>query len=661
MAHLANCPQCDHELLVPDGVATGSWVRCPGCQAFFQLKEAQARELPTVEVITTATDPNTESEIDHSRPTLADFSSSATLADHTQDSAEFDNASGEREALKFDERSPARPQSYDDLGFRELGALFDSNEVAEENQPHSQAGEAIDVDDERDSEVAQLHVADVEDSDALDVDEEATADNASDEATPTAETPEEAAERIDAWFRSAKTLADIPPVQNPDVDYRADHESLFGPSPPAGNNATIEIGSVGIEATNDDFELDAPEESPTDVATWDDTQHMERLLAQIDEQPQDEYEPAADAADSAAVHEWAADAAIPHAPQKERRGKKRSLARTMVAAVIGGFMAVPLAAYSLMWIGGPEGDFLGAAKYLPQVMLPASFKTKPQQATAAPLPVGNTTDDATTDTSTGTATASTPATEGAANAIDSTEGTAKVTEPPAEKLATFNEPLDTKKPAEPAPFNAPPAAPPLKDSADIGEPIQIAGLPSFKVADLSAALEAGKKAEPGLVTGSFGDSDAINRTKGLSYLILADLAQKATFVDDATSGETKAFQQESEDIFRRILSDIHTRNEVGQIVLKWISSPNRKQGGVFFAGSVLGCEARGSVSECSVMLPGGQTLPVLIPASAAEQAKASRTPVAVVGWIVNDPVRNVTGYTGSASQAIFAPRLISLE
>jgi hypothetical protein len=96
-------------------------------------------------------------------------------------------------------------------------------------------------------------------------------------------------------------------------------------------------------------------------------------------------------------------------------------------------------------------------------------------------------------------------------------------------------------------------------------------------------------------------------------------------------------------------------------VLKWIASPNRKQGGVFFAGNVLSCDSRGPVSECSITLPGGQSLPVLIPASAVEQAKASRSSVAVVGWIVNDPSKNVTGYTGSATQAIFAPRLISLE
>ena len=46
---------------------------------------------------------------------------------------------------------------------------------------------------------AELHVADIDDNlgDADDVEEES---------------PEAAAQRIDAWFRSAKTLEDLPPV-----------------------------------------------------------------------------------------------------------------------------------------------------------------------------------------------------------------------------------------------------------------------------------------------------------------------------------------------------------------------------------------------------------------------------------------------------------------
>ena len=42
MAQVANCPQCEHELLVPDGTVAGSWSRCPNCRAFFQLERCEA-------------------------------------------------------------------------------------------------------------------------------------------------------------------------------------------------------------------------------------------------------------------------------------------------------------------------------------------------------------------------------------------------------------------------------------------------------------------------------------------------------------------------------------------------------------------------------------------------------------------------------------------
>jgi len=120
-------------------------------------------------------------------------------------------------------------------------------------------------------------------------------------------------------------------------------------------------------------------------------------------------------------------------------------------------------------------------------------------------------------------------------------------------------------------------------------------------------------------------------------------------------------KDEADELFRKILAAPRARDEVGQIVFKWIASPNRKHGGVFFAGSVLGQDAKGTVSECSVVLRDGQTLPVLVPAALGEKIKVSQTPVVIVGWIVDEPAKHVTGYTGAASQAVFAPKLFPLE
>ena len=93
----------------------------------------------------------------------------------------------------------------------------------------------------------------------------------------------------------------------------------------------------------------------------------------------------------------------------------------------------------------------------------------------------------------------------------------------------------------------------------------------------------------------------------------------------------------------------------------WIGSPNRRHGGVFFAGSVVSHEGKGTVSECSIDLGSGKPLPVLLPAAVGEQLKASTSPVIVVGWLVDKPAEQVAGYTGTAPQAVFASKLIPLE
>jgi hypothetical protein len=190
--------------------------------------------------------------------------------------------------------------------------------------------------------------------------------------------------------------------------------------------------------------------------------------------------------------------------------------------------------------------------------------------------------------------------------------------------------------------------------------VQVTGSPSFTAEELSAALQFGTKAEPNLVNGNLSDGSEVAKRKGYSYSILADLAQKLTFTTAGASADEAKLQQEAEEVFRKTLATQHARDEVAQIVPKWIASPNRKQGGVFFAGSVQTSEPKGSVAECIIEF-GGQSLPVLVPAAAAEQVKGSATPVAVVGWIVNDPAKNVAGYTGNAPQAVFATKLLPLE
>jgi hypothetical protein len=254
------------------------------------------------------------------------------------------------------------------------------------------------------------------------------------------------------------------------------------------------------------------------------------------------------------------------------------------------------------------------------------------------------------------------------------ENMAKAPAAPAEKQATFTAPPEPAKktadtddryaiPAaknesamrEPAPLEAPPAKA-ITETASKAEPVRIANAPSFTAAEVSTSLAAANAAETGLETGSLQDGKEVAHAKGVSYMAISDFAQKATFADAADA--TKS-QQQSDEFFRKLLSNAHTRDEVAQIAPRWLAHPKRPQNGVFMAGSVSRGENKGSVVEYNVELNGGPTVVVVVPAGGPEP-QASAKPVAVVGSIVDHPA-DIAGYTGKAPQVVFAKSLLPLE
>jgi hypothetical protein len=371
--------------------------------------------------------------------------------------------------------------------------------------------------------------------------------------------------------------------------------------------------------------------------------------------------------------------------------------------MLAGIVGLELGYYALLWLRGPSIDFLNVAKYVPPALLPPSFEsnqpasvtlnTSPQSVTPPQTtPESATAEDAEDDTSPAeTAPPEALATDeqSTPSEPETTEIGAPVseTESPAEVQAGFTEEqaaeataappaidagsvgdryTDTSTSAnisatEPAEFSNQPSAASITESQAI-EDVRIDGAPSFTASDLSAALDAAKDAQPKLVEGNFADGKEVARAKGLSYAALADLAQKATLVDAvAESAEASPLQQASEDLFRQTLAEARIRDEVGVILLKWIASPNRKHGGVFFAGNVASQQPAGSVVECRVDLENGQSITVLAPPAAAEAGPDDAQPQAVIGYIIDQPAERIEGYTGAATQAVWTNRLIPLE
>jgi hypothetical protein len=641
MARVASCPQCEHELLVPDDAEPSALVKCPECRAFFELQHAASRELPAALIVQSHSAPSVPS-IELSEPSelpsLDDFPALASLKTDLEPEPiaqeELNDESGDADILDFADEEPAADHGSASL---QVPRLVEAPPEFKE---------------------------------------------------PATESHEEAAQRIDQWFRSAKTLSDVPPLEESQLAGEPSQEMLESTEHLAGEESIdLSTDDAPLADVTSHFELETPADTSSDAAPWDDSQHMDRLLADLEGQSVDTYEP------EAIEHELVADAheeqehfqpaaewtpdeslAIPAAPSQPER--KRSIVRTLVVSAVGGIVGLGLGYYALLWMGpvlhrGKDIDFLQVAQYLPKAILPAAFRdeVKKQPVSAPPKMVAD------------LAAADKPAepeqtkpTEPNPPAAPA-ETTAKAPAAPAEKQATFTAPPEpAKKTADtddryaiPAAKNEPPMreparldAPPAKaitETVPKAEPVRIANAPSYPAADVSTSLAAANAAEAGLETGSLQDGKEVAHTKGVSYMAIADFAQKATFADapDATKS-----QQQSAEFFRKLLSNAHTRDEVAQIAPRWLAHPKRPQNGVFLAGSVSRGENKGSVVEYNVELNGGPSVVVVVPAGGSQELQASTKPVAVVGSIVDHPA-DIAGYTGKAPQVVFAKSLLPLE
>jgi hypothetical protein len=609
MAQVASCPQCGHEFFIPEGADANALATCPHCYASFELSAAECRELPAAML----TQPNTAPpNPKRSAPTLADFSTMSTLLGDSDDELQLDQTQQHPTAEAIAESKAA-------AGFAE-------------NAPAAQPTQQ--------------------------------------------DSPEAAAERIDAWFRSAKTIIDGPPIEHELAN--EGQEDPIEPPHRVENRDTIGIdaGDTDVPGMDSEFELDPAAQPHHDLATWDDSQHMDRLLAGLHNEPIDTFEPtgqqevqhpgAEELVESAG---WSPDTSISIAPSPSQTRRKRSVLRTLVGTVVGGGVGLALGYYVLLWIKGPDFDVLQLAKYLPKAALPASFRAEPDEENSSTVdrPSNMAADLAASESSTDTSTPTAEASKKTDVAPQEKQAAYTVpAEPPKNKNDDDNRyptsPVKNESAVrEPAALDAPPAKSLKPNTAsNESDSIHLASAPTYAVADLHSALTAAREARANLEAGEISDPK-IGPVKGKAYMALADLAQKATFVAQASPSEMSKARTEIEQFFRETFANQHTRNEVSLIAPKWLAHPTRPHNGIFFAGTPTHQDSKGSVVECSVDLGGGQSITVLLPPSTARQVNSSSRPVVVLGWIINKPAEDVAGYTGTATQAVFAKGLFSLE
>jgi hypothetical protein len=520
MTAVANCPRCEHELLIPARTDIAAWAKCPTCQAFFQVRDALRRDVPEILLVAPPSSDPADEAISPSTTSVEDWS--------------------EHESSRLD-----------------------SEQI----------------------------------STGLEVDEPLLPEQSAAEEPQSAESAEAAAQQIDKLFCSAQTVADIP----------------------------LPSAETTIALPKDaDFEV---EQADLDRPTWDDSERMERLLADVEAAPMPTGWPGTEETvetDDAEV--------VPPIVVASARGRHQRKSLSLAGLVTGGLGGLAAGYYVLLWILGRDGDFLQASRFIPAALLPDSFQSSPAQLAAD-----------THSTTPATGKIAQPTAEKKTSTIDDS----------AEVTASYETPAAS--PTEPTEFEDLTATPLASPEAIIHN------APAYSLAQLAAGLEAAQAALPGLVDGDLGDK-SVQRTKGLSFTKLSYLAELVTFVDSQSRpAETQALLQEAEHLFGDILARPKTRNEVAYITSKWLDSPHRRFGGLFLAGIVTKQSSGVAVVEYQLDMGAGNLLTVLARDSVIERLAGSGQPVGVVGSVIDHPAERISGYTGTAPRAVWAGMLIPLE
>jgi len=666
-------------------------VECPTCAREFSLDRAVLRAIP--EVVRrghTAESPFSTKKVETAKevePPAAISAPDVIVEDAKHVAATSDLAeTSEADDADFVEHVKSRIERELAAGGLLPGMSGDlSLELPDSlEEPYSLASAAAEPLDQWHRPTVRLHeLTELEDEPPQQADEE-SADEPQAAAEPDHEIAADASEYTPSESVAARpaatTLADLmPPVD----EISEPDEMAIEPGPSfelpnvqltPTNSATVEFNPAATygPSAESEFELDNVDfaSTPTDSTgtqsavvegQYDEDEYAVDSAEAYSEQPTEyadepaEYEEEVVESDAPVFSEPPANppSNAPYVlPSLPPRRRKRSVVRTLVGTALGGIVGALAAGYSLLWILGPDGDFLQVAKYLPSAVLPKSFQATPAPVVAQSQP--------------------SPAAEARPMDADPEETenipatfTAEVDQPAEDSnggsTAASDEPAsDNRSGDEPSPLVEPAAEPIAEVSAATPPPLPLRG-PIYTVDQLATAFDDAAAAQPGLISGDLSDA-AVRRTKGMSYAKLCDLAEALTFVERiSASVESEQASAGAQRLFRETLSDPHTRSEVDRIAAIWIDSPHRRHGGVFLAGTLRGGEIAGDVYEYELTTDDGGKIALLAAEPLGPIVESSQRPVGIVGSIVAHPAADVAGYHGTADRAIWVTRAIPLD
>lgn len=366
----------------------------------------------------------------------------------------------------------------------------------------------------------------------------------------------------------------------------------------------------------------APESGEESAAPTDESQELEAVGATPEQPPekqldeQDEQSPIdMPVITSSARQDYEGE--IRTESRAARANGSPSLLRQMMGIVGGGVVGLAVGYFILLWIGGPERDFLKLGHRLPPWAVPADF----HEPVEPPLRAEN----------------------GKPSLADLLQE-----EVPQEDVAdALTEPEGL--PPEPPPIDA--AASP-EPAAEVDE-IVVLDPPELDTADLESALQRAIKARPSLTLAT--SDDPTQAEAFAAYQAFAALAEAFTFAHPSGQPEEEHEQlmQKAEQLMRDALTGNQMVGVVGPLAARWLDLAGRDHGGIVAAGLVIGSHL-GIQKQPGIIveLAGTRRTVAVVGPAAIPVPVGSR--VLVVGAVVDRPRERIGGYVGSAPQVVWA-------
>ncbi|TWT85312.1 hypothetical protein Pla123a_01190 [Posidoniimonas polymericola] len=310
-------------------------------------------------------------------------------------------------------------------------------------------------------------------------------------------------------------------------------------------------------------------------------------------------------------------------------GRSGSRAKSAAVVVASAAVGLGLGYLGLLWVAGPSGDMLGVARVLPSAVLPASFQADEPQPLTTPQSEGAIGDAATSD-------ASADAPQEDPNIAPA--GYEATVIPPRPRVASFERSSQ-------------------QDSLGVE---RLVGAPEpYRVEQLAGVLVGADDARRTMSEKSLAVTPEAARELGSAYGKLCQVAQVLTFTDNA-SGSRELTALEAKELFIRLFAYGHARSDSCAMASRWLAWSQRANGGIFFAGDLIGASKAGEVYEYRLRLSPSELVAVLSDEPIDPNRFHLKNQMGVVGCVIEDPAARVQGYTGKADRAVWACHTIPL-